>query len=189
MTRRYAIISGLPGTGKSQLGRALSEKLGWPLISKDLLKESLADSLGLGDEEWSLRLSAAAMEVLYGMARTCPAAILEANFKEALDRGRLLGLFGRKVQVYCHAPPDVIHRRLLERVAGRHPIHRDAMKPCATADHVRELARCAAALDLPVPMISADTSLVVDVDAIAASIRSALDVHDEPVTGGRSRSR
>lgn len=188
MTHRYVIIYGLPGTGKSRLGGALSEKLGWPLISKDLLKESLADSLGFGDEEWSLRLSAAAMEVLYGLARSSPSALLEANFKEP-DRDRLLDLDGRKVQVYCHAPPDVIHRRLLERVAGRHPIHRDAMKPCATADHVRELARCAAALDLPVPMISADTSLVVDVDAIAASIRSALDVHDEPVTGGRSRSR
>jgi hypothetical protein len=51
MTHRYVIISGVPGAGKSHVGRALSTHPGWPLLSKDVIKEALADSLGLGAAE------------------------------------------------------------------------------------------------------------------------------------------
>jgi glucokinase len=175
MDHRYIIISGLPATGKSRLGRALSQHLGWPLLSKDLIKEALADSLGLGDEAWSSRLSEAAMEVLHRVARASVYAILDANFKEERDRDWLASLPGPKVQIFCHAPPEVLAERLVTRAAsGRHPIHRDAMAPEQMAAAVRAQARTSTPIRLDVPTLSVDTSLPTDETGILTWVRASL---------------
>jgi glucokinase len=174
MNHRYVIITGLPAAGKTRLGRSLSERLIWPLLSKDVIKEALADSLGLGDEAWSLRLSKAAMEVLHRAACVSPAAIMDANFKVEPDRDRLIALPGKKVQIFCHAPPDVIVARMKARAAGRHPIHRDAMAPEKMAAQLREQATNWAPLDLGVPVLSVDTSLPFDEEAILDWIKTSL---------------
>lgn len=44
------LISGVAGSGKSMLARRLAPVLDLPLISKDTIKEALADCLGLGDD-------------------------------------------------------------------------------------------------------------------------------------------
>jgi predicted kinase len=44
--RRIVIVSGAPGAGKSTLALPLSEELGFSLLSKDHIKETLHDSLG-----------------------------------------------------------------------------------------------------------------------------------------------
>lgn len=177
MTHRYVIISGVPGAGKSHVGRALSTHLGWPLLSKDVIKEALADSLGLGDETWSLRLSRAAMEVLHRVAISSMTAVLDANFKEGQDGGWLAALPGRKVQLFCHAPPEVIGERLKKRAASdRHPIHRDAMQPERMAGEVQQLALKAAPLDLGVPTLSVDTSRSTDEETILAWVTIHLDM-------------
>lgn len=41
------LVNGLSGSGKSTLARALSRALGLPLFSKDVIKETLADHLGV----------------------------------------------------------------------------------------------------------------------------------------------
>ena len=175
MDHRYVIISGLPGTGKSQLGRRLSQHLGWPLLSKDVIKEALADSLGLGDEAWSSRLSRAAMEVLHQIARASITAILDANFKEERDSERLASLPGRKMQIFCHAPGEVLAQRLIARAAaGRHPIHRDAMDPERMAAEVREAALRSTPLDIGVPLLSVDTSLPTDDAEILVRVQTHL---------------
>ena len=176
MNHRYVIISGLPAAGKTRLGRSLSERLGWPLLSKDVIKEALADSLGLGDEAWSLQLSKAAMEVLHRTALVSPAAVMDANFKVEPDRDRLIALRGKKVQLFCHAPPDVIVQRMKARAVGRHPIHRDAMAPEKMAAELRTHASTWAPLDLGVPVLSVDTSLLTDEAAILAWVKDALDI-------------
>jgi predicted kinase len=43
------VITGLPGTGKTTLGRKLAEELALPFISKDDIKELLFDGLGWED--------------------------------------------------------------------------------------------------------------------------------------------
>lgn len=45
------IITGLPGTGKTTLGRKLAEEFRLPFISKDDIKEFLFDNLGWKDRE------------------------------------------------------------------------------------------------------------------------------------------
>jgi predicted kinase len=180
VAHRYVIISGAPGAGKSQLGRALSQHLGWPLLSKDVIKEALADSLGMGDAAWSSRLSEAAVEVLLQLARSFPATILDANFKAERDRPRLKALPGWKVEIFCHAPADVIAERILTRAASdRHPIHRDAMEPERMSEEVQKLIRTLAPLDLGVPTISVDTSLPTDVEALLAWVRRHLRMAED----------
>jgi ATPase family associated with various cellular activities (AAA) len=41
------VVSGAPGTGKSTVAAALAGELRWPLLALDMIKETLADVLGL----------------------------------------------------------------------------------------------------------------------------------------------
>jgi dephospho-CoA kinase len=50
------VVTGIPASGKTTLATARSAQLGWPLISKDVVKESLFEALGTGDFQWSQRL-------------------------------------------------------------------------------------------------------------------------------------
>jgi predicted kinase len=79
------LITGLPGTGKSTLGRSLARHLGLPLICKDTIKEPLLDVIGAVDRPASRRLSDASFAVMFALARDClrvgTDVILEGNFR------------------------------------------------------------------------------------------------------------
>ena len=63
--RRLVYVSGAPGAGKTTLAVPLAAELGWALLTKDRIKETLHDALGAleADLAWSRRLGAAAMEL------------------------------------------------------------------------------------------------------------------------------
>ena len=58
--RRLVYISGAPGAGKTSLAGPLAAELGYALITKDTIKETLHDALGAPDADlaWSRRLAA-----------------------------------------------------------------------------------------------------------------------------------
>lgn len=173
--RSILLVSGAPASGKSTLARELAESFGYPLISKDTIKESLFDSLGtrLGAEigspaDLSRLLSHAAMEMLWSLAPCCPRVILEANFrpKSEYERERLSSLHGRKLEVYCHCTPEEAARRFQERAttAHHHPAH--SMKTI-TAGLLEEF-------DQPFglcPVIDVDTESSVNVAEVIERIR------------------
>ena len=110
--RTLVLVSGPPGSGKSTLAPPLAAHLRLPLVSKDVIKESLFDTLGLVDDDplaSSRRLGAAAMILLWRLAGHCPAAMLEANFPSASkrERDRVVELCPRPVEVYCRVPPEL----------------------------------------------------------------------------------
>jgi predicted kinase len=170
--RRIVLITGSPGAGKSTLAVPLAAELGFPLLSKDHIKETLHDSLDAleGDLASSRRLGAAAMQLIWALAERCPQVVLEANFlpRHPDTRPRLDALAASVVEVYCQCPPAEAARRYAERAAHVHPVH-----------VVHELSpEVLAQYDRPVgygPVLAVDTTRPTDPPGIAARIREAFD--------------
>ena len=135
-----------------------------PLLAKDTIKEALFDALGPGDRDWSRRLGAASMEVLFALAADVPAAVLESFWRRPFAVERLAALERPVVEVHCACPPEVALGRYWERV--RHPGH-DGV----TDEEVAGWAADAAPLALG-PVLEVDTTRSVDVGAVAAWARS-----------------
>ena len=66
------------------------------MLTKEIFNLSLHDALEPPepDREWSRRLGATAMELLWALAADAPAVVIEANFRpySEYERGRLAGL-------------------------------------------------------------------------------------------------
>ncbi len=126
------IILGSPASGKTRLGARLAADLGVACHGKDEVKEALFDTLGVGERDWSSRLSRASCAVLLRIGLTTAAAglpcMLEGNWRpehrsalQALTQERALPL----AQVCCYADAPEIHRRFHAR--RRHPGHSDRL--------------------------------------------------------------
>ena len=129
------IVNGYAATGKTTLARALSHELRWPLVVKDVFKEQLFDRLGATDCEDSKRLGAAAIDVMFSVARELLVAgtsvIIESPLKPSYDNARLRALERDAdfltVQVVLTGDPDVLFKRFQTRAerGERHPSHYD----------------------------------------------------------------
>ena len=102
------MVSGAPGAGKSTLALPLAQALAMPLLSKDVIKERLADVLGqrAEPEVWTQALGSASMELIWTLAALSPAVVLEANFRprNPYERRMLGGLGGRLVSIVSEGP-------------------------------------------------------------------------------------
>lgn len=126
------LVTGPPGSGKSSVAAGLRRGLGWPVLAKDLFKETLFDVLGSRDRAWSQELGIAALELLVRtsseLAATGTSHVLDVNFIRARDETRLARLLdgqGVVVHVRCSAALDVLEQRFITRAtsASRHPGH------------------------------------------------------------------
>ena len=154
------------------LAGALAAELGYALIGKDIIKETLDDVLREAlagpeppDRRWSRALGGASMELLWTLAALSPAVVIEANFRphSAYERERLAALGGRPVEVHCACPPEVAIDRYNARV--RHPVHVLTTMPMAAM----------AEYDRPVgigDLVTVDTTRPVDVAGVAARVRA-----------------
>jgi predicted kinase len=127
---RLVIVGGAPATGKTTLARALGTALGLPVITKDDIKESLAEPFRTGDREWSRQLGVAAYSVLFVVAERILAAghglVLESNFRRDISDKPLRDLtaLAPTAVILCRTPKA--RDRYAERAAvGRHRVHID----------------------------------------------------------------
>jgi predicted kinase len=197
--RALVLVSGPPAAGKTTLASPLARELGFALLAKDRIKETLHDCLGReADLAWSRRLGAAAMELLWALAADAPAVVLEANFwaDDPRQQARVRSLGVQPVEVHCQCPVEECMRRYAERGPSRHPVHvdaahADAMRADAMlgdtpgADTVRAdsdelprrvaeaFTRSARPIGLG-PVIIADTTRPVDVPALASQVLDLL---------------
>ncbi|MCY3913515.1 MAG: ATP-binding protein [Chloroflexi bacterium] len=129
------IVNGYAASGKTTLARALSRELRWPLVVKDEFKELLFDRLGAADYKESKRLGAAAIDVMFSVARELLVAgtsvIIESPLIPSFDNPRIRPLERDAdfltVQVVLTGDPDVLFERYRSRAerGERHPSHFD----------------------------------------------------------------
>lgn len=129
----FIIISGPPATGKTTLGMKLKNHYNLPFIYKDFIKESLFDSLGIMDREWSGKLGWSSMVVLYKLTEELLSSktslIIESAFfgpKESNTYQQIINKYGAKpIQIHCTGSKDIIMKRFSDRDNGddRHRGH------------------------------------------------------------------
>lgn len=112
----------MPASGKTTFAAHLGQELGWPVFSKDYIKELLYDNLGFRGREEKSVLGKTAADILYYYAESLMGAgqpfILEDNF-ENVSKPRLKQL----LEAYGYQPVTVlfggdvraIYQRFLDR--------------------------------------------------------------------------
>jgi adenylate kinase family enzyme len=174
MNRSFVVVvTGPPGAGKSTLAEYLAQELCLPLISKDGIKETLFDTLGWHDREWSKKLGHASFELMFHILESHLEAqsslIVESAFIPEFHTARFLELKGRysfrPIQVYCIADEAVLFRRLQARGTSgeRHPGHVDHL---ATEKRFVETLRAGRwdILEIDSPLLRVDTTDWTEVD-------------------------
>lgn len=177
MKRRFVVISGLPGSGKTTLGRQLAAVLNLPMIDKDDILSRLFETRGAGGAEWRRRLSQESDSAFQENAVSSHGAVLVSFWHVpgmAADSGTptdwLSTLSADLVHVHCVCQPEVAARRFLER--ERHPGHLDHHASFADVlVKLRELASLGT-IDAG-PCIDVDTSRELDIEAVIRRIQQA----------------
>jgi diadenosine tetraphosphate (Ap4A) HIT family hydrolase/predicted kinase len=159
VSARLVIVAGAPATGKTTLAQAIGVALGLPVITKDDLKEALAEPFTTGDLRWSRQLGSAAYEALFTVADRILAAghglVLESNFRRGMADAplRALAKLAPTVVVVCRTPDALRRRRYGQRAGSRHRVHiEDAILAEWNSDDAEFL------IDIGVPRLIVDTT-------------------------------
>jgi predicted kinase len=138
--QRYIIVTGLPASGKSTIGRAVAAVLGLPMLDKDEIMEGLFAIKGIGNAQWRTRLSRAADEALKERSMRTYGAVIASWWRHPasdINTGTpaewLSSLSGGLIELHCICPAKVAAERFLSR--KRHEGHLDHLK---THDQVLE---------------------------------------------------
>lgn len=129
MTRTAIILSGLPASGKTTVGRGIAEALNIPCVDKDNFLESLFDKAGIGDNSWRRGLSIESDTILQKEAAELTNAVLVSHWRPTGIEGTgtpikwLDSVFTNILEVFCDCPATVAAERFIRR--KRHCGHLD----------------------------------------------------------------
>jgi predicted kinase len=174
----------MPATGKSTLAEHLSTSLGWPVFTKDTLKEILFDAAAHDpehfDEDASDLIGTQSIALLLHIAQTLVAAqinlILEANFRADLaaeDFARFLPHANLR-HVYCALETEQVLDRYVQRLENdeRHPVHVDTGNPEELAAQLDAKDYGPIPLPIPTVIVQTDDGFAPSLEEIVAFCRS-----------------
>ena len=173
--KRLCLVNGVPASGKSTVARTVAQATGWPLLTLDTVKEAFFAHLGTGDRGHNRLLGKASYQAIFSLLADWPdesAAVIDAwfGFQPFDVLQNHLARIGdcRVMEVWCHAPPDIIGDRYRARLEQRHSGH-------LGGEYVSELMELAATAK-PLghwPLHRVDTSKVLDIAAVLTWIKAA----------------
>lgn len=174
VAKRFVVVSGLPGSGKTTVARALAPLLHLPLLDKDDILDHLYETRGIGNAEWRRALSRESDRILQHDATASNGAVLVSFWRVAGlpdDSGTpcewLAPLSDAMVHLHCVCGADVAATRFITRT--RHAGHLDSSR---SPDEIAASLRALAALPPPElgPRIDVDTSGRPDIEKLARMV-------------------
>ncbi|MFC0680875.1 AAA family ATPase [Lysobacter korlensis] len=172
MTSSLILINGLPASGKTSLAEDIAFRLGWPLLSKDAVKEALADLTGPAVP--AERLGRIAMDTLWSVAGAADIGMVIESFwwkhrdLRHVERGLEAAGSPAVVEVWCAVPADVAAERYEDR--DRHPVHTPGWE---LSEHPEWEKHPPEPLAVG-PVVHVDTADEYDLDAVLAEIGAGL---------------
>lgn len=165
------LINGLPGSGKTTLADGLARALHGHVVSKDSIKEALAE---FTPQPGLASLGAIAMEAVWSLAAVAAGIVLVDSWwyrpRDVTLAASGLARVGaaRDLEIWCDVPADIARRRYAHR--DRAAFHDDLTR--LRADWEMWAAN-ATPLGIT-PCIRVDTSNPVDMADLAATVRDHL---------------
>jgi predicted kinase len=133
VNKTLILVAGLMGTGKSVMARALAPLVGAQIIQTDAVRKEMLripasehhyEEFGQGiySPDTSRRTYEKALEIALGKLKTAGAVIIDASYKDRVERLRALEA-GRRAGadvfvLECTCPEDIIEKRLQSRQSG-----------------------------------------------------------------------
>lgn len=177
---RRVVVSGLPASGKSSLGRLLSGALGWPRLDKDAFLEALlAEAAPTTAQDRIVRSREADSQFRSAAVATREAILVswwrhpQSSKASGTPTDWLANSIGDAVEVFCECPAATALKRFLDRT--RHPGHLDEAR-----DRQALAAQFVAAEKLgPLglfPVIRVDTTSRTDIGALAKQVSDLVPI-------------
>jgi len=174
--KAVVLVNGVPASGKSTVARAISSAGDWPLLALDTIKEAFFDHLGVGDRLYNRTLGKASYQAMFDLVRDFPKrtiVVTDAWFgfqpTEVLRAHLARAGVQRVVEVWCHAPPEIVGERYRARLESRSTGH-------LGADYIPELMELTRRAQ-PVgnwPQLSVDTTVPLETEMLVGKIKAAI---------------
>ncbi len=134
MRQHAVLITGLPASGKTTLGKRIAAFLGYDFFDKDDFLETLFTEQGCSDEKQRLQLSRQSDRLMQQAASDSNRAVLVSHWSadaakpdSGTDYQWVIDGYVTVSQLYCDCPVAQAHERFHDR--QRHPGHQDGQSP------------------------------------------------------------
>lgn len=177
--KRALVVSGLPASGKTVLGKQLADAFGFTFLDKDDFLERLFEREGVGDLAWRQKLSRQSDQDFEAAARQQESVVLVSHWRAPSAEGTsgtptawLNDAFDQVIEVFCACPPQEAVRRFIART--RHEGHGDSLQDTDGID--ARMARWANGLPLDLgPLVHVDTTSPVSVADVVRELQALLE--------------
>ncbi|NTF29883.1 ROK family protein [Agrobacterium rubi] len=166
--KRLVMVNGVPASGKSGISHAIANNTGWPMLALDTVKNPFLEMIEAVDRPFNRVLGRASYKAIFAtISEATPGStfIVDAWFgfqsAEVLREHILMAGITEVVELWCHAPPEVIGDRYSQRSGQRLPGH----PGLNYVPELIELAKRAEPIGLG-PILDIDTTAPIEVDNV-----------------------